>query len=91
MAITWTITDIAPIDIDNFVASITAVRDDGMGNINTYTVPRAIIETTEQQVAVMDEILVKRAKDKARLDAIADFIDSRKAAGKVYLEANDTG
>ena len=91
MAITWEITDIIPIDIDKYVASITAVRDDGVGNVDTYTVPRAIIETVPQQTAAMDEILAKRAKDKAQTEAVAAFVDSRKAAGKTYLEANDNG
>ena len=91
MAITWEITDITPIDIDNFVASITAVRDDGNGNVSTYIVPRAVIETTPQQEAAMQEILAKRAADKAQTDAVTDFINSRKSAGKTYLEANDNG
>ena len=91
MAITWELTDITPIDIDNYEASITAVRDDGVGNVDTYTVPLAIIETIPQQTAAMDEILAKRAADKIRSDAVSTFIDSRKAAGKTYLEANDNG
>lgn len=91
MAITWEITEIIPIDIDNFVASIKAVRDDGLGNVSTYTVPRAIIETAPQQAAAMDEILAKRAAEKAQSDAVEAFVESRKAAGKTYLEANDNG
>lgn len=91
MAITWTITDIIPIDIDNFIASIIAVRNDGEGNVSTYTVPRAKIETDEQQKTAMKEILAKRAEDKMKAAALAAFVDSRKAAGKIYLEANDNG
>ena len=91
MAVTWEITDITPIDIDKFTASITAVRDDGEGEIRTYKVPLAVIETSEQQIAAMNEILAKRAEDKAKTEAIAAFVEDRKAAGKTYLEANDNG
>ena len=91
MAVTWTITDITPVDINDFTASITATRNDGEGNIDTYTVPFARIETVPEQTAAMDEILAKRAVDKSQSDAIATFIDSRKLAGKTYLEANDNG
>lgn len=89
--ITWEVTDITPIDIDNYIASITAVRDDGMGNVSTYKVARAVIETNAQQAAAMDEILAKRVVDKAKIDAVTAFVNSRKAAGKTYLEANDNG
>jgi len=91
MAVTWEITNIDPIDIDIYVASITAVRTDGEGNVDTYRVPKAIIETIPQQTAVMNEVLAKRAVDKAKKIAVADFVDSRKAAGKAYLELHDAG
>ncbi len=91
MAATWTVTDIIPIDIDNFVASIVATWDDGNGNVSTYTVPRAVIETVPQQQDAMREILAKRAADKVESDQVAAFVNSRKAAGKIYLEANDNG
>jgi len=90
MAITWEV-KITPINIDKYVASIRATRIDDAepDNPMVYEIPRAVIETTPQQAAVMDEIWAKHQAalaNKAKIDA---FVAAKEAAGKANLEARE--
>ena len=89
MAITWEIT-ITPIDIANYIASIRAIRtDDTSGDTATYEVPKAVINTGPQQVAVMDEIWAKHQVSIAQIAAVQAFVATKKVAGKANLEARE--
>jgi len=68
MAITWD-TKITPIDITNNVASVQGTRTDSEDaeNPRTYNVPRAVIDTPAQKLAVMDEIWAKHQAGHCRL------------------------
>lgn len=89
MAITWEL-KITPINISTFEASIVATRtdDDNPENITVmvYTVHRAKIETSEQQLAIGKEIRAKHLAALAEASAVQAFVSGAEAAGKAYLE-----
>ena len=83
-----------------FEASITATRTETdetdpqnpvIISTDVYSVSRAPIETTQQQLAVAQEILAKRQTEKDANIIIQNFVSALKASGKQYLEANDNG
>lgn len=92
--------DIIPINISTYEASINATRietdeADPQNPIivseDTYTVPRARIETQAEQIAVAQEVLSKRQKEKDDATVVQNFVSAAETAGKQYLEANDNG
>jgi len=90
--------DITPIDISTFKASIAATRTETdetdpqnpvIVSVDTYTVPRARIETPAEQLAVGQEIREKHLAALAATAAIKAFVADTEAAGKAYLEAQE--
>lgn len=90
MAITWDL-KITPIDIANFVASITATRTDteDPGNPMVYILHRAVIETTAQQVVAMDRVWAKHQTALLEDTAVTAFVEAKQTAGKANLEARE--
>ncbi len=91
---------ITPINTATFEASVesTRIETDETDSQNpvivstdTYSVSRARIETQAEQLAVAQEILDKRQKEKDDATAVQNFISAAETAGKQYLEANDNG
>jgi len=90
MAITWEV-KITSINLSTYEASIVATRTDDTepGNPMVYDVPRATIETTPQQVAVMDEIWEKHQAALSSSAVVEAFVAAKEAAGKANLEARE--
>ena len=84
---------ITPINISTYEASIEATRTDDTDPDNpmVYIVSRARIETQAEQIAVAQEVLAKRQKEKDNAAVVQDFVSAAETAGKQYLEANDNG
>lgn len=89
---------ITPINISTFEASIVATRTETnetdpqnpvVVSIDTYTVPRAKIQTDEQKLAVGQEIREKRLAALAATEVVRAFVAGAEAAGKAYLEAQE--
>lgn len=94
MAITWEL-EITPINISTFEASIEATRTETdetdpqnhvIVSVDTYNVPRAKIETPEQQLDVGQEIRQKHLAALANTAAVEAFVHDAELAGKQYLE-----
>lgn len=90
MAISWDV-KITPINISTYEASIVATRTDDTDptTLKTYCVPRAIIKTVPQQIAVMDEIWAKHQAALAAGAVAAAFVTAKEVAGKSNLEARE--
>lgn len=89
---------ITPINISTFEASIEATRTETdesdpqnpvVVSIDTYNMHRAKIETSEDQLAVGQEIRAKHLAALAENAAVRAFVADAEAAGKAYLEAQE--
>lgn len=90
--------EITPIDISTFEASIIATRTETdetdpqnpvIVSVDTYTVPKAKIKTSAQQLAVGIEIREKHLAALAETAKVKAFVVDAEAAGKAYLEAKE--
>jgi len=90
MAITWD-TKITPIDITNNVASVQGTRTDSEDaeNPRTYNVPRAVIDTPAQKLAVMDEIWAKHQAAMTEETVISNFVNALEVQANANLEARE--
>ncbi|KKN70113.1 hypothetical protein LCGC14_0434380 [marine sediment metagenome] len=89
MAITWEV-EITIISIPTKEVSVIATRtDDVSGEVKTYTVPRAPVETTEQKLAIMDEIWEKYQAELNAETVISAFIGTLETQAKTNLEARE--
>ena len=90
MAITWKVT-ITPVSIATKTASIWAVRTDSMDPDNTrmYDVHRAIIDTSAQKIAVIDEIWAKHQAALSNEAMIDSFVSALETQAKSNLEGRE--
>ena len=90
MAITWA-SNITPIDVSTFQASIVATRTDSEDPDNpmVYEVSRASLETAADQLKVAEEIRDKHLAALAATAAIESFISAKQLALNAYLEARE--
>ena len=89
MAITWTVT-ITPIDVPTKTASIQAVRvDDSDGSTETHNIITAILETTAQKLAAMDDIWQQHLDYTARQAAIDAFVGALESQAEANLESRE--
>ena len=89
MAITWTVT-ITPIDVPAKTVSINAVRyDDVALETETHNIITAVIETSAQKTAVLDNLWQQHLEYQAKQTAIAAFLGNLETAAKANLEARE--
>ena len=90
MAITWEL-KITPIDISTKEASIVATRTDDIDPENpmVYNVARAILGTTSQKNAVLDEIWAKHQSHLAEETIVSNFVSALETSGKSNLEGRE--
>jgi len=87
-------TVITPINISTFEASISSTRtemneSEEVISTDTYTVPRAKIQTSAQKLAVSQKLWAKREKDVAEKAAVNAFVSVAELACNNYLEAQE--
>jgi len=90
MAIKWA-SEITPIDVSTFQASIVATRTDSEdpGNPMVYHVARASLETEAGQLQVAEEIRAKHVAALAATAAVVSFVAAKEAALNAYLEGQE--
>jgi len=93
MAISWEL-PITVLDYDQKHVSVSGIRTDSEKpeDIKTYTVGPIHINTSEQQIAVLDAIWNMYLADvelEAKIVAFAPIISALEAAGKANLEARE--
>lgn len=90
MAITWD-TKITVINVFTKEISLIATRTDSTDPTNpkTYTVPRAVIDTAAQKIAVMDEVWAKHQAALAKESNLAGLIGSLETDANANLEARE--
>ena len=87
MGIEWEFS-ITPIDPDAYTASITAVRieDD---STETHRIDTAILQTSAQKTAVLNQIWQMHLDYQSRQTAIDNYLGGLEAAAKSNLEARE--
>ena len=90
MAVTWEV-KITLISLATKEVSVVATRTDSLNvdNPRSYTVPRAMIATSAQKLAVMDEIWEKYQDSLAKESVIAEFVNELETQAKSNLEARE--
>lgn len=89
MAITWTVT-ITPIDVSAKTASIRAVRNDDVTmETETHNIITAVLDTSAQKTAALDDIWQQHLDYQVKLTAINSYIGGLEAAAKTNLEARE--
>lgn len=91
MAIIWNV-KITVLDVATKSVSVTATRTDSESpnDVRTYTVLSAIIATTAQKLAVLDNIWLQHQTAITKQTAINAFIGTLEADAKANLEARET-
>ncbi len=90
MAISWDV-QINVLDVAAQAVSVTATRTDDADPTNpkTYSVAYAVITTSAQKLAVMDNIWSQHQAAVTKESAIGAFIGSLQADAKTNLEARE--
>ena len=87
--ITWDV-KIQVISIASKEISLVATRtDDISGKVRIFTVPRAMIATAEQKLAIMDEVWAKYQAELNEESAVNTFIGTLEEQAKLNLEARE--
>ena len=77
-----------PLNIARKEASIVATRTDGE-DVRSFNIITALLATTKQKLAAVDDIWSQYLADNARRTAIEAFIGNLEASAKTALEAKE--
>ena len=92
MAAAWKV-DITPIDLERKEVRVSATRTDDTDpenvKIETHIVLSAIIDTTAQKLAVMDQIWEMHLADVVKQAQIAAIVDALEVQAVANLEARE--
>ena len=89
MAISWTV-DIRNVNVVSKRADVRFVRtDDSTGETENYNFTNAIIETSEQRIALLNLVWDKHLEAVDKQTSIDDFITNLEQLGKSNLEARE--
>jgi len=91
MAIIWEIEDVRVLDVATKAVSVTATRRDSAipEEVKSYTVAYAIVGTSAQKLAVLDNIWAQHQAAISKQTTIDSFIGMLKVDAKANLEARE--
>ena len=89
MTISWDV-QISDVNTSTFRADVTFTRTDSVsGETENYTFNDAIIETTAQRMALLDQVWSNHVSAAANKSAADEFIDNLEQLAKSNLESRE--